>query len=157
MAPEQNQLSQEVLEFLIAHQDWFMLDIAPPASQTRPATQIEQDELEGEGWRLVDSAKVRRRASSATGSPTPASDATTSRATAAAAAAAVAGGAAIGGGGDDAVAASGSGVTVTRSKTLPPKASRGQHEQSRSHGVLRKKGLFGTSRDATAERRQPSS
>ena len=157
MAPEQNQLSQEVLEFLIAHQDWFMLDIAPPASQTRPATQIEQDELEGEGWRLVDSAKVRRRASSATGSPTPASDATTSRATAAAAAAAaVAGGAAIGGG-DDAVAASGSGVTVTRSKTLPPKASRGQHEQSRSHGVLRKKGLFGTSRDATAERRQPSS
>ncbi|KAG8822861.1 hypothetical protein FRC17_009450 [Serendipita sp. 399] len=30
MSPEHHKLSQEVLEFLIEHQDWFMLDIPPP-------------------------------------------------------------------------------------------------------------------------------
>ncbi|KAI0067262.1 Rho GTPase activation protein [Artomyces pyxidatus] len=36
LSPPEHQLSQEVLEFLIAHQDWFMLDIPPPPpSQTR--------------------------------------------------------------------------------------------------------------------------
>lgn len=30
MQPKEHKLSQEVLEFLIAHQDWFMLDVAPP-------------------------------------------------------------------------------------------------------------------------------
>jgi hypothetical protein len=29
MSPQEHQLSQEVLEFLIAHQDWFMLDVPP--------------------------------------------------------------------------------------------------------------------------------
>jgi GTPase-activating protein SAC7 len=33
MSPEQHKLSQEVLEFLIEHQDWFMLDIPPPPRQ----------------------------------------------------------------------------------------------------------------------------
>jgi GTPase-activating protein SAC7 len=30
MSPKEHALSQEVLEFLIAQQDWFMLDIPPP-------------------------------------------------------------------------------------------------------------------------------
>jgi hypothetical protein len=30
MAPEEHKLSQAVLEFLIAQQDWFMLDVPPP-------------------------------------------------------------------------------------------------------------------------------
>ena len=30
MSPKEHQLSQEVLEFLIEHQDWFMLDVPPP-------------------------------------------------------------------------------------------------------------------------------
>jgi hypothetical protein len=30
MSPEHHKLSQEVVEFLIEHQDWFMLDIPPP-------------------------------------------------------------------------------------------------------------------------------
>lgn len=30
LSPEQHKLSQDVLEFLIAHQDWFMLDMPPP-------------------------------------------------------------------------------------------------------------------------------
>ncbi|KAF5326787.1 hypothetical protein D9619_004210 [Psilocybe cf. subviscida] len=30
MSPQEHSLSQQVLEFLIAHQDWFMLDIIPP-------------------------------------------------------------------------------------------------------------------------------
>lgn len=30
MSPKEHRLSQEVLEFLIAHQDWFMLDVPPP-------------------------------------------------------------------------------------------------------------------------------
>ena len=29
MSPPEHQLSQDVLEFLIEHQDWFMLDISP--------------------------------------------------------------------------------------------------------------------------------
>jgi hypothetical protein len=32
MSPHEHQLSQAVLEFLIAHQDWFMFDIPPPPS-----------------------------------------------------------------------------------------------------------------------------
>lgn len=34
LSPTEHQLSQDVLEFLIEHQDWFMLDIAPPPSGT---------------------------------------------------------------------------------------------------------------------------
>lgn len=30
LAPAEHRLSQEVLEFLIAHQDWFMMDVTPP-------------------------------------------------------------------------------------------------------------------------------
>lgn len=37
MSPKEHALSQSVLEFLIAQQDWFMLDIAPPPEGS-PAT-----------------------------------------------------------------------------------------------------------------------
>jgi hypothetical protein len=33
MSPDHHRLSQEVVEFLIEHQDWFMLDIPPPPRQ----------------------------------------------------------------------------------------------------------------------------
>jgi len=33
MSPEHHRLTQEVVEFLIEHQDWFMLDIPPPPRQ----------------------------------------------------------------------------------------------------------------------------
>ncbi|KAA1476230.1 Rho GTPase activation protein [Dentipellis sp. KUC8613] len=36
LSPKEHQLSQEVLEFLIAHQDWFMLDIPPPPPSSSP-------------------------------------------------------------------------------------------------------------------------
>jgi len=71
MSPEQHQLSQQVLEFLIAQQDWFMLDIAPP---TGGRERIEGEDEGGpfsddeEGWNLVDRGKVRlerRRTTSA--------------------------------------------------------------------------------------------
>lgn len=38
MSPKEHQLSQEVLEFLIAHQDWFMLDIPPPPTSRENST-----------------------------------------------------------------------------------------------------------------------
>lgn len=34
LLPREHQLSQEVLEFLIEHQDWFMLDIPPPPTSS---------------------------------------------------------------------------------------------------------------------------
>ncbi|KAJ2922555.1 hypothetical protein H1R20_g14545, partial [Candolleomyces eurysporus] len=45
MSPQEHALSQKVLEFLIAHQDWFMLDIPPPPARkgsTQPAPQTQQ-------------------------------------------------------------------------------------------------------------------
>ncbi|KAH7097409.1 Rho GTPase activation protein [Auriculariales sp. MPI-PUGE-AT-0066] len=170
MSPEQHALSQQVLEFLIAHQDWFMLDIAPPAQQpSRPLTQIEADGLEGDGWRIVDPSQVRRRASSAS-SPTPPASAVMvptqadpsnpSRALEIVTPPAT---------GSSSVAANATatgttgGASVTRSKTLPSKSTRGgRHQEPRIAGVLRKKGLFGggTAREppATAvERKQSSS
>lgn len=36
LTPKEHQLSQEVVEFLIAHQDWFMLDIPPPPASPSP-------------------------------------------------------------------------------------------------------------------------
>ncbi|KIM84162.1 hypothetical protein PILCRDRAFT_818484 [Piloderma croceum F 1598] len=38
MSPREHDLSQKVLEFLIAQQDWFMLDIPPPPRQVKPST-----------------------------------------------------------------------------------------------------------------------
>jgi GTPase-activating protein SAC7 len=66
LSPTEHRLSQEVLEFLIAHQDWFMLDTPPPPalsptpsrSLTPPLTStanISVSDDEGpDGWRLID-------------------------------------------------------------------------------------------------------
>ena len=74
LSPQEHQLSQEVLEFLIAHQDWFMLDIPPPPSrsdsaQTVPTTPVDimpssgSDDEQPGGWKLVNNPKriTRRR------------------------------------------------------------------------------------------------
>jgi len=71
LLPKEHQLSQDVLEFLIAHQDWFMLDIPPPPQSTSSTGHREDsdvmpssdDELGG-GWKLVnktDSMRITRR------------------------------------------------------------------------------------------------
>lgn len=69
LSPKEHQLSQDVLEFLIHHQDWFMLDIppapslghggpagAPLSSSMSEAVDImpSSDEDSPGGWRLVD-------------------------------------------------------------------------------------------------------
>jgi hypothetical protein len=79
MSPEQHSLSQEVLEFLIAQQDWFMLDIPPPPPRTPVRNQSTEEEVylmpgdeEEEGWKLVERGKVRlvrRRTTGSHGGP----------------------------------------------------------------------------------------
>ena len=66
LEPGEHRLSQEVLEFLIAHQDWFMLDTPPPPalpptpsrSLTPPlsagASVSVSDDEGPEGWRIID-------------------------------------------------------------------------------------------------------
>jgi hypothetical protein len=79
MSPKEHDLSQRVLEFLIAQQDWFMLDIPPPPRpvevRTASPTSVDEDILmhpssdEGEespdsgGWKLVgkEPKRIRRR------------------------------------------------------------------------------------------------
>ncbi|KDQ57075.1 hypothetical protein JAAARDRAFT_131629 [Jaapia argillacea MUCL 33604] len=80
LSPKEHQLSQEVLEFLIAHQDWFLLEVPPPPDSAFPenpgrtmspqeedlalAQSSDEDQSNvGGGWRLVGSrrAKVTRR------------------------------------------------------------------------------------------------
>lgn len=81
LSPKEHQLSQDVLEFLIHHQDWFMLDIppapspvhggaagAPLSSSMSEAVDImpSSDEDSPGGWRLVDkdtitSKRISRR------------------------------------------------------------------------------------------------
>lgn len=71
LLPKEHQLSQDVLEFLIAHQDWFMLDIPPPPPSGSEANHREDvdvmpssDDEVGGGWKLVnksDSMRITRR------------------------------------------------------------------------------------------------
>lgn len=83
MLPREHNLSQKVLEFLIAQQDWFILDIPPPSERipapssapTSMTVQMEdvsvhpssdsggEDQLSS-GWKLVGKPKriiTRRR------------------------------------------------------------------------------------------------
>ena len=60
LLPTEHQLSQDVLEFLIAHQDWFMLDTPPPPpsrSHTPPydaSARTSVSDGEGpDGWRII--------------------------------------------------------------------------------------------------------
>lgn len=69
MQPQEHRLSQEVLEFLIAHQDWFMLDIPPPpttsaglvgSDEEADVVLTSDEEGNGGGWKLVDNAQSPR-------------------------------------------------------------------------------------------------
>ncbi|GJJ08378.1 hypothetical protein Clacol_002592 [Clathrus columnatus] len=75
LSPEQHKLSQDVLEFLIAHQDWFMLDMPPPPRDVGQLSPIpretsespviidrpsEEDLITGQG-RERDERRSRRR------------------------------------------------------------------------------------------------
>jgi hypothetical protein len=61
LSPTEHQLSQDVLEFLIAHQDWFMLDTPPPPPPSRSHTppynasaRTSVSDGEGpDGWRII--------------------------------------------------------------------------------------------------------
>lgn len=64
MQPQEHRLSQEVLEFLIAHQDWFMLEINPhtvtgAADGEQDAT-LPSDETNNGDWNLVGDAQTTR-------------------------------------------------------------------------------------------------
>lgn len=65
MQPQAHRLSQEVLEFLIAHQDWFMLDITPPSAAGAGAgpdeldAMLSSDEDMNGSWNLIGSAQPR--------------------------------------------------------------------------------------------------
>ena len=66
LSPTEHRLSQEVLEFLIEHQDWFMLDTPPPPAlpptpsrsltpPLSPGASVSVSDGEGpEGWRIID-------------------------------------------------------------------------------------------------------
>jgi hypothetical protein len=66
LSPAEHRLSQDVLEFLIAHQDWFMLDTPPPPAvpptpsrsltpPLSPGASVSVSDDEGpEGWRIID-------------------------------------------------------------------------------------------------------
>ncbi len=73
MSPTQHKLSQQVLEFLIAQQDWFMMDVSPPTRRdsilgpVQPTAQdamivpTEKGDDPAEGkWKVVESGQVRR-------------------------------------------------------------------------------------------------
>jgi len=76
MSPPEHQLSQQVLEFLIAHQDWFMLEVPPPP-QSGPGLHVsagssdiedimvvpssDEEYQPEEGWKLVGKPRVQRR------------------------------------------------------------------------------------------------
>jgi len=76
MSPKEHALSQRVLEFLIAQQDWFMLDIPPPPEHMvgGPETRMtdyedmtvfassDEEKAPGSGWRLVaKQSSIQRR------------------------------------------------------------------------------------------------
>ena len=73
MSPQEHQLSQDVLEFLIKHQDWFMLGIPPPpttkpsdSAVTVPMTEpvadilVSSDEESG-GWKLISRDAIPKK------------------------------------------------------------------------------------------------
>lgn len=67
MSPQEYALSQRVLEFLIAKQDWFMLDIAPPPEGS-PGTIWDPRVTEFEGkWKEVTQSREGSRAGTPSG------------------------------------------------------------------------------------------
>ncbi|KAH9945048.1 Rho GTPase activation protein [Epithele typhae] len=137
LSPQEHQLSQDVLEFLIKNQDWFMLDIPPPPTMrpsdsavTVPMTEPSSDLMtssdeESGGWKLIsrDVPKVGRRRTTAEkyahghqeddGNLSPVVESPPSR--------------------------SNSVVTVTRSRTLPSSKSRIGDEERHAKLVKKQK------------------
>jgi GTPase-activating protein SAC7 len=70
LSPPEHQLSQDVLEFLIEHQDWFMLDISTPAgagSRAHPPVEpVDMDIRTDDEWIPTGSQRrvTRRRTTS---------------------------------------------------------------------------------------------
>ena len=71
MQPKEHKLSQEVLEFLIAHQDWFMLDVTPPpvrsagvagSDDETDALLSSDEESNGGPWKLIPRMEQQRLA-----------------------------------------------------------------------------------------------
>ena len=71
MQPKEHKLSQEVLEFLIAHQDWFMLDVTPPPARSAGVAGSDDetdgilssdDEANGGPWKLIPRMEQQRLA-----------------------------------------------------------------------------------------------
>lgn len=59
LMPGEHQLSQQELEFLIAHQDWFMLDAPTKRKATQTGSDVEigissSDDETGGAWKLID-------------------------------------------------------------------------------------------------------
>ncbi|EIW57223.1 Rho GTPase activation protein [Trametes versicolor FP-101664 SS1] len=152
--PHEHQLSQDVLEFLIAHQDWFMLDIPPPpttkptdSSVTVPMAEasdlLSSSDEELGGWKLISKVDVpqkigRRRTTterSGEKSPTLAGEAERLSPVV-----------------ETPPSRSGSIVTVTRSRTLP--SSKGRPTDEERHAKLVKKQKRASAQPA---RRTPSS
>ncbi|KIP10500.1 hypothetical protein PHLGIDRAFT_101163 [Phlebiopsis gigantea 11061_1 CR5-6] len=63
LSPPEHQLSQDVLEFLIEHQDWFMLDIAPPSGAPAGTPPVEPVDMiiSDEDWSTDGGRRVTRR------------------------------------------------------------------------------------------------
>ena len=73
LSPPEHHLSQDVLEFLIKHQDWFMLDIPPPPT-TKPSDSavtvpmaepvadiLASSDEETNGWKLISRDAVPKK------------------------------------------------------------------------------------------------
>ncbi|OJT15014.1 hypothetical protein TRAPUB_8457 [Trametes pubescens] len=153
LSPQEHQLSQDVLEFLIAHQDWFMLDIPPPPT-TKPTDSavtvpmaeagdlLSSSDEELGGWKLISKVDVpqkigRRRTTterSGEKSPTLAGEAERLSPVV-----------------ETPPSRSGSIVTVTRSRTLP--SSKGRPTEEERHAKLVKKAKRASAQPA---RRTPS-
>ncbi|KAI0351696.1 Rho GTPase activation protein [Trametes cingulata] len=132
MSPQEHQLSQDVLEFLIAHQDWFMLDIPPPPT-SRPSDSPVTDLLassdeESGGWKLISRVDVpkkigrRRTTTERSGGASPPIDSPTGLSPVH----------------ESPPSRSGSVVTVTRSRTLPSSKT-GRLPEEERHAKLVKK------------------
>ncbi|CAK5268334.1 unnamed protein product [Mycena citricolor] len=109
MSPPEHALSQRVLEFLIAQQDWFMVDVPPPPPNHDPSSPLTWDDDDdpiavGGSWKVVGKASppMARRKTTI--------DSTDSGRTVEASLSPV----------DEAVGDESANATVTRRRTLPP-------------------------------------
>ncbi|KAI5122935.1 hypothetical protein M0805_007613 [Coniferiporia weirii] len=159
LSTKEHQLSQEVLEFLILHQDWFMLDVPPPPPPPKSQQQgispspildranegrsssphpTVMSSLADPGWRLVEkgsdrtrSRSGRRRSSSASGEPGGAGVNGPANPSSGTGSGSHVRIASTGRAGDGPTLASGAGaITVSRSRTLPARRTTSRDTES---------------------------